>query len=118
MHKIRKQQLQPQLRPQYMIPQELIPQLQEQPRKTKTKLNKKKPFDIFDELQRAANRKGLNDNIIDLDSVVERKPYTMVTVTYENRIGVGFAKCGPNDVYDTKIGQTIALFRAVEDLKN
>jgi hypothetical protein len=74
-------------------------------------------FDVFDELERAAKRKSISIRGLELESVVERPPYVMASVRHNTKLGFGFSKCSTEDKYDSHRGQTIAIFRAVEDLK-
>jgi len=76
--------------------------------------------DILNELEKAVKRTKLNKtSTVTVSKVRQKKPYTMVTVEVDNNIeGVGFAKSSPKDKWDSSIGFSIALFRAVRDAKH
>ena len=74
---------------------------------------------IFNELRKASDRIGLPNANVTIDTVRQKKPYTMVVVNLNSSIeGIGFAKASPNDTWDSSIGFSIALFRAMRDAKH
>jgi ribosomal protein L13E len=69
-------------------------------------------------IRRLAARKGMNSKIVKKPSVVVRQPYIMVEVVYKGQRGHGFSKCSPRDTFDEDIGFSIAVSRALSDVKD
>lgn len=69
-------------------------------------------------IRRLAARKGMNPKIIKRPAVIVRQPYVMVEVQYKGQRGHGFSKCSPRDTFDEDIGFSIAVSRALADVKD
>jgi CO/xanthine dehydrogenase Mo-binding subunit len=72
---------------------------------------------ITQEMQRAAKRTGMDAEKILMRNAFQEGPYTCVALDGPgNRTGVGMSKCRPEDTYDSQIGMSIAIFRAMRHL--
>ncbi|MCK9356993.1 MAG: hypothetical protein M0R22_07630 [Dehalococcoidia bacterium] len=64
-------------------------------------------------------KKGLREHVARVcraDTLLSRKPYTVMQVTYGYYKTIGVAKCSPKDQWNEQLGRTIAMGRAVAEI--